>query len=95
MIEAGRAGWRIATALTAGLVLACAQPSPPPGGTPDREAPRLVSTRPEQGAIVPGLDGSVVFSFDEKLSEKGPRDPVLVSPETGRPVMERDGSAGP
>jgi hypothetical protein len=82
----------IVFSLMAGLVSACAQPSPPPGGTPDREAPRLLSTRPEQGAIVPGLEGSVVFSFDEKLSEKGARDPVLVSPETGRPVIERDGS---
>ncbi|MEX2281549.1 MAG: Ig-like domain-containing protein [Gemmatimonadota bacterium] len=92
MIDDRRAGRGAALFLMAGLVLSCAQPAPPPGGTPDREAPRLVSTRPEHGAIVPGLEGSVVFSFDEKLSEKGPRDPVLVSPETGRPVIERDGS---
>jgi hypothetical protein len=32
-----------------------------------------------------------VFTFDETLSERGARDAVLVSPETGRALLERDG----
>ena len=83
---------RSALVLVSGLVAACAQPSPPPGGPQDRDAPRVDSTRPVHGAIVPELDGSVVFFFDEKLGERGARDAVMVSPETGLPVLERDGS---
>lgn len=74
------------------VVCACAQPLPPPGGTPDREAPRLVSTKPEQRALLSEWEGPVVFTFDEQLSERGARDAVMVSPETGRPVLERDGA---
>src|SRR5262245_26676562 len=74
------------------LVLACAQPYPPPGGAADRDAPRLVSTKPEQRAVVEKWDEDVVFRFDETLSERGVRDAVMVSPETGRPVLERSGS---
>jgi hypothetical protein len=72
-------------------LLACAQPYPPPGGPQDREAPRLVSTKPEQLAVVPNWKDPAVFTFDETLSERGARDAVLVSPETGRPMLERDG----
>ena len=66
----------------------CARALPPPGGEPDREPPRLVSTKPEQQAVVQGYEDKVVFTFDETLSERGARDAVLVSPETGRALLE-------
>jgi hypothetical protein len=72
-------------------IFACARPLAPPGGEPDRESPRLVGTTPEQRAIVPGFTDKVEFHFDEKIGERGARDAVMVSPETGRPVLERDG----
>lgn len=83
---------RRAGLLLPAVVLACAHALAPPGGEVDREAPRLIGTMPEQQAIVPGFDDKVVFSFDEKIGERGARDAVLVSPETGPPVLERDGS---
>ena len=78
--------------LAACVFTGCARALPPPGGDPDREPPRLLSTKPEQNAIVPGFKDNVEFIFDETLSEKGVRDAVLVSPETGRAVLERDGA---
>jgi hypothetical protein len=74
-----------------GLV-ACARALPPPGGAADREQPRVVSTKPEQQAVVPGFNEEVVFTFDETLSERGVRDAVMVSPETGEATLERDGN---
>jgi hypothetical protein len=78
--------------LTAVIISACAQAYPAPGGPTDREAPRLLSTKPEQLAVVPDWKGEVVFTFDETLSEQGIRDAVMVSPETGRPELNRDGN---
>ncbi|MGH7468428.1 MAG: Ig-like domain-containing protein [Longimicrobiales bacterium] len=72
--------------------MACAQPYPPPGGPQDREAPRLLSTRPEHRSVVQEWKDPVVFTFDETLSERGARDAVLVSPETGQAELERDGA---
>lgn len=83
---------RRAALLSVAAVLACARPLPPPGGETDRDPPRLVATTPEDRAIVPGFDDKVVFHFDERIGERGARDAVLVSPETGLPVLERDGS---
>jgi Big-like domain-containing protein/carboxypeptidase family protein len=77
--------------LTVMVAAACAKDFPPPGGEPDRLPPRLVSTKPEQLAVVPQWKGEVVFTFDETLSEQGIRDAVMVSPETGRPTLNRDG----
>ena len=51
------------------IALACAQPSPPPGGPPDLEPPRLLSVSPESGAV--GVRPTeVVFRFDEVVSER-------------------------
>ena len=44
---------------------------PPPGGPPDKVAPRLVSTSPESLGVYPDFKGSVDFQFDETLSEGG------------------------
>lgn len=74
------------------LIAACAQASPPPGGTPDKTPPRIESTSPAQNAIGP-YAGDVVFKFDETLSERGarPSEIVLVSPETGKIRADRRG----
>lgn len=73
--------------------LACARPYPPSGGEQDRSAPRVLTTTPEGLSVVSGFDEAAVFRFDEKLSERGIRDDaVLVSPETGRATIEREGS---
>lgn len=85
-------GWRsgitgAAMALTA-LVGACARQSAPPGGPEDRRPPVVVATTPDTFARVDELDGSVVFKFDERISERpssGTIDQaVLVSPRTGK-----------
>ncbi|MEP6686857.1 MAG: Ig-like domain-containing protein [Gemmatimonadales bacterium] len=56
-------------ALLAGL--ACARIEPPPGGPPDASPPRLIATRPDSFARVPGFKGDVEFRFDEVISEGG------------------------
>jgi hypothetical protein len=71
---------------------ACASAEPPPGGPPDREPPRLLQVSPEPNSIVPGWDRPVVFQFDERLSERGIREAVLVSPETGEVRVRKKGS---
>lgn len=61
----------------------CARISSPTGGEPDQEPPQVIATEPEQYAVVPGWDRPVVIRFDERISEKGIRESVMVSPETG------------
>jgi hypothetical protein len=65
----------------------------PPGGEPDTEPPRIVETEPAQNAQVAEYLNStrpVRIIFDETLSERSPREMVLVSPETGEVHVERD-----
>ena len=52
-------------------LLACARIEPPPGGPPDAAPPRLVSTRPDSFARLPGFKGEAEFRFDEVISEGG------------------------
>ncbi|HEX6560273.1 MAG TPA: Ig-like domain-containing protein [Longimicrobiales bacterium] len=77
----------------AALLVGCAQASSPPGAPPNKEAPRVVSTVPEQGAIVPGFKGQVRIRFDKTLSERGPRlaELIAVSPEAGDIDVHRGG----
>ncbi len=64
--------------------IACARPYPPPGGEPDQLAPAIIATTPEPLAIVPDFTGPVIFQFDERISERGISDAlVIVSPATG------------
>lgn len=56
-------------ALAATLALACARMAPPPGGPPDFEEPRVIATRPDTIALLPGFRGEVEFVFDEVISE--------------------------
>src|SRR5512146_161434 len=75
------------------LLAACAQASPPPGAPPERNPPRVVSSVPDAGAVVPDFKGPVRIQFDKTLSERGPRpqDLVVVSPESGDVDVDRGG----
>jgi Bacterial Ig-like domain len=83
-----RSGLAGALALVVAFI-ACARALPPSGGPQDRQPPRIVSTSPEPLAVVPGFDGPVVFTFDERISERGVDGSVLVSPETGKVKVKR------
>ena len=53
----------------AALALACANVGDPPGGPPDTAPPKIVSVRPESGAVVPNWKDDVVIRFDEVIDE--------------------------
>jgi hypothetical protein len=71
-------------------LVACAHVEPPRGGPPDEDPPEILITRPDPGAVVPRYDGPVLFQFDERISERGVEDAVMVSPRTS-PVEVRHG----
>jgi len=77
------------TLLAAAAALSCARPLPPPGGEQDRVPPQIVATTPEPLQIVEGFDGEVVFRFDERISERGTENIVLVTPVTGEVRISR------
>lgn len=60
---------------------ACARALPPPGGEADRSPPRIVETWPAEREIITTLDEPAVFRFDERISERGVRESILVSPD--------------
>ena len=74
------------------LLASCAHVEPPPGGPEDRAAPVLVSTSPDTLAVVPQFSGPVTLVFDERLSERGLEESVLVSPLTSAPVIDHRGN---
>jgi hypothetical protein len=61
---------RLLLAGAAGLVLACASVGDPPGGPPDVAPPRIISIKPESGAVVPGFNDNLVIQFDETVDEQ-------------------------
>lgn len=72
----------------------CARVMSPPGGPRDTESPRIVETDPAQNSFASrhaGTNRPVRIVFHETLSERGPREMALVSPETGEVEVERDG----
>jgi hypothetical protein len=69
---------------------ACARPYPPPGGDRDTLPPRLVGTTPAPFAMIAAGDEPVVFRFDERLSERGFSEAlVLVSPRDSAVRVDR------
>jgi len=68
---------------------ACARPYPPPGGEPDREPPRVVSITPEPLTVGVARNARVVIRFDERISESGVKDAVIVSPLTSELRVDR------
>ena len=77
--------------VVAGAFVACARNLPPPGGEEDRVPPQIVATTPETLSIVTDFEGPVVFRFAEKLSERGPTNPVIVSPQPAEVEFTRSG----
>jgi len=61
---------RLLLAGAAGLVLACASVGDPPGGPPDVAPPKIISIKPESGAVVPGFKDNLVIQFDETVDEQ-------------------------
>jgi hypothetical protein len=61
----------LVAAAVALATLSCARIEPPPGGPPDPSPPRLIATRPDSFARIPGFKGDVEFRFDEVISEGG------------------------
>ena len=53
-----------------GLLLACASVGDPPGGPPDVAPPRIISIKPESGAVVPNFKDEIVIQFDETVDEQ-------------------------
>jgi hypothetical protein len=93
--QAQVAGLRLAAAAGAAALLACASVGDPPGGPPDTAPPRIVSIRPESGAVIPDFRGDIVIQFDETIDEQpggrgsggaetGLAQQVLLSPVSGR-----------
>lgn len=88
----------VGTALVLSPVIACARPSPPPGGPPDNIPPAVVSTSPDTFSVVEPFAGPVVFRFSERISEQASQagsldEAVTVSPATGEVTVEHDRSA--
>lgn len=73
-------------------LLGCAQYGAPPGGERDQQPPQVVATVPEPLSVVPDLREAVVIRFNERLSEQGAEDAVIVSPRTGDVRVRRSGS---
>ncbi len=89
----------VGSVLTAAAVIGCASPGAPPGGPPDKVAPKIVQVTPDSGAVNVKAS-SVVIRLDEVVAERpGGRMPVgggaeglgaiiLVSPGDGREKVE-------
>lgn len=76
-------------AAAAAVLFACARPYPPPGGETDRLPPRVVSITPEPMSVGVARDARVVIRFDERISERGIEEAVLVSPLTSELRVDR------
>jgi hypothetical protein len=61
---------RLLLAGAAGLLIACASVGDPPGGPPDVAPPRIISIKPESGAVVPNFKDEIVIQFDETVDEQ-------------------------
>jgi hypothetical protein len=84
---------KLTNVLTLAVVIlsaACARSYPPPGGERDVQPPRLIGTSPGPLEVVPGFNGPAVFRFDERLSERGFAESlVVVSPLDSTMRVER------
>jgi hypothetical protein len=81
--------------LLLGALAGCASVGAPPGGPPDTAPPRIISIKPESGAVVPNFKDELVIQFDETIDEQpgtrsgggaetGLAQQVLLSPVAGR-----------
>ncbi len=66
------------------LAAACATPTSPTGGPPDREGPQIISTEPETGTT--NFDGrSITFRFSEFVNRGSITNAIVVEPDVGIP----------
>lgn len=72
-----------------GVLAACAQIEMPPGGPEDRIPPYVLEQRPDSMAVVPGWNEPVIFRFNERISEQGVEEAVMVSPRTSSVRVDR------
>jgi hypothetical protein len=83
----------LAAAMAVAAAAACARAYPPPGGERDTTPPRLMETEPAALAVLPGYTGAVVFRFDERISERGFSESlVVVSPLDSALRVDRAGN---
>ena len=80
-------GWIVVFSLGA-----CAHIEPPPGGPQDSIPPALILTRPDTLAVVPNFTGPAALVFEDRLSERGIEDAILISPLTSAPNIDHRGS---
>jgi hypothetical protein len=73
------------------LAAACAHIEAPTGGEEDKQAPQLLTTRPDTFARAPNLRTPAVFVFDEGLSEERLEEAISVSPRTSAVAVDKDG----
>ena len=74
------------------LLAACASPGMPPGGPEDKQAPQIVRIAPDSGKV-DVTPSSVIFRFDEVVSERPAGAPslgalFLISPRDGEPRVD-------
>lgn len=65
-----------------GPLAGCAHIEAPPGGPEDKQAPRLIATRPESLTVRGPFREAAVLVFDERVAEQSVRNAVDVSPRT-------------
>lgn len=75
----------------AAALAGCAHIEPPPGGPEDQAPPQLVATRPDTLARAGAFREPAVFLFDERISERGLEEAVVVSPRTSPVSVEHRG----
>jgi hypothetical protein len=81
---------RVSLSLLAGVfAVGCARSLPPPGGDRDETPPEVIATTPQEHEVITELNRPVVFRFDERISERGATESILVSPLTGEPRVKR------
>lgn len=73
------------------LAWSCAHVEAPPGGGEDEVPPALLATRPDTLSVVPAWDAPAVLVFDERISERGLEEAVVVSPRTSMVVVDHRG----
>ena len=66
--------------LTCPFLFGCAEVGRPPGGEVDRQAPELVSSSPENGALQVPPGREIELRFTERVAEPRRGQPVFISP---------------
>jgi len=73
--------WLLAALLAAA---ACARIAPPSGGPEDREAPRVLESLPDSGAVRISADAPIAILFSESMNRSSVQDALRIAPWPGR-----------